>query len=317
LEILARSGKGYPEEIYAGVPLRPTSVSVGPAPFRISGWSYEIKFDGWRALALIVKGRVRLVSRNGKELLPWFPELPTTAETVQGDALLDGEIMAGDGTLASFGKPLSRSAVRTFVAFDILASAGAAVIDHPIESRRRLLDAVARESDRIVLSRPFDDGAALYAEAVARGYEGVVGKHAGSQYHPGQRSREWVKSRARTRTRLSDNGLNASSPDAHLRLGLQLLVAALSAANGEVVWSAAGASSSQRFRSYVVLICARGPTTGELRPMRRRPGLLGLRQCDFRETTSILIRGRAPYESSRKEVTSRRIALSSRESRLK
>jgi bifunctional non-homologous end joining protein LigD len=169
------------------------SVSVGPAPFRLSGWSYEIKFDGWRALALIVKGRVRLVSRNGKELLPRYPELAAIAETVQGDALLDGEIIAGDGTLASFNQLLSRSAVRTFVAFDILASAGAAVIDHPIESRRRLLAAVARESNRIVLSRPFDDGAALYAEAVARGYEGVVGKHAGSLYHPGQRSREWVK----------------------------------------------------------------------------------------------------------------------------
>ncbi len=165
----------------------------GAAPFRAPGWTYELKFDGWRCLALVVAGEVRLFSRNGKDLLNRFPELDAIGHDVRGDVLLDGEIIAGDGILASFKTMLSRESVRTFVAFDVLAFDGRPIIGEPIEKRRRVLQDVARDGGQLVLSRPFEDGAALYAEAIARAYEGIVAKRAGSIYRPGERTRDWLK----------------------------------------------------------------------------------------------------------------------------
>jgi bifunctional non-homologous end joining protein LigD len=178
---------------YAVVPLLPMSVGDGPAPFRATGWTYELKFDGWRCLALIVAGEVRLYSRNGKDITKRFPEFDAIAHDVTGDALLDGEIIGGDGTLASFRTLLSREALRTFVAFDALAIDGKPITSKPLEYRRRVLHDVARDGGQLVLSRSFDDGAALYAEGIARGYEGVIAKRAGSIYRPGERTRDWLK----------------------------------------------------------------------------------------------------------------------------
>lgn len=169
------------------------AASDGPAPFNAPGWSYEIKFDGWRALALIEQGRrFALVSRNGNDLTARFPEFRTFRSCVRGDVLLDGEIIAGQGTMDDFRRLLARDADRFFVAFDVLAADGRSLIHEPIERRRIELRRISNHL-RLLYGRAFDDGPALFAEAQARGFEGIVAKRTGSLYRPGERSRDWIK----------------------------------------------------------------------------------------------------------------------------
>lgn len=106
--------------------------------------------------------------------------------------MLDGEIIAGDGTLTSFNQMLSRSAVRTFVAFDVLAHERRAVIQEPIERRRRVL---ARSCVTAIASycRVPSMTERRSMQKGSRPYEGVVTKRAYSVYRSGQRSRDWVK----------------------------------------------------------------------------------------------------------------------------
>src|SRR5450755_1984362 len=162
-------------------------------------WSFELKFDGIRAFALVKAGRLTLQSRNRTTMSTWFPELAPIAELVD-DAAIDGEIILGNGSVESFNTLLRRVRSRrpgtepvTFVAFDVLEIDGIDTTQLSLDERRaRLRSIVKREDPRLVLSRVFDDGAALYAAALEHGLEGIVGKQRRSPYTFG-RSRSWVK----------------------------------------------------------------------------------------------------------------------------
>jgi bifunctional non-homologous end joining protein LigD len=111
---------------------------------------------------------VRLVSRNGYDLIGWFPTLSALAKAVRADALLDGEIIAGDGTMTSFKTLRSREAVHSFVAFDVLAADGHSLIDQPLEERGEVLRDIVVEGERIAISRGFSAASAEPPPAKAR-----------------------------------------------------------------------------------------------------------------------------------------------------
>jgi hypothetical protein len=175
-----------------GTILVPMTASDAPLPFESSDWTYEIKFHGWRAIAVISNGRLQLLLRNGRDFTGRFPELTSIVSSVSGDAVLDGEVIAADGTPESLRKLLTRGVQRTFVAFDLLEVSGRLIIGEPIEVRRAKLAAMVAESDRVLLSRAHDDGRALFQVAVSRGYEGIVAKRARSLYRPGTRTADWI-----------------------------------------------------------------------------------------------------------------------------
>ena len=164
-----------------------------------AGWLYEVKWDGYRALAYVRGGEARLVSRNGNDLTQRFAAVAKeVAKAVKSpECVLDGEVCALDDK----GRP-SFSAMQQgkpgtpilFEAFDLLELEGESLIGLPLTERHDRLGALLDRRNRTVrLSETFDDGGALLAAAKAQGLEGIMAKRADSPYRPGKRTREWLK----------------------------------------------------------------------------------------------------------------------------
>jgi bifunctional non-homologous end joining protein LigD len=169
------------------------------------GWLYEVKWDGYRALAYVRGGDVELYSRNQNLLNDRFPsvvrELPKAVRTP--DCILDGEVVAiddeGRATFSAMqqGKPGTRY---LFVAFDLLEVDFEPTIDLPLTTRRRRLEQLLdRRNQTVQLSDTFDDGDALFRAAQEQRFEGIVAKRADSRYEPGRRAHNWVKVKATNR----------------------------------------------------------------------------------------------------------------------
>jgi bifunctional non-homologous end joining protein LigD len=162
-------------------------------------WLFEVKWDGYRAIAYVRGGEVELRSRTDKELTGRFP---TVVRALQGavrtpDCVLDGEVVAiGDDGRATFSAMQQGKAGTTYayVAFDVLELDGEPLVDLPLRERRprleRLLD---RRRGGVQLSESFDDGRALFAAAQQNRFEGIMAKRADSPYREGRRTREWLK----------------------------------------------------------------------------------------------------------------------------
>lgn len=162
-------------------------------------WLYEIKLDGFRALALLGGTETKLVSRNGNDFADRFPEVVAALESFEPrDTILDGEVVAlePDGR-SSFGLLADRDgndAPRVFYVFDVLRYAGRDVTDLPIEERKELLAAHRTTEGIVRLSEALDAPyARLIAEARRLGLEGLIGKKKGSRYEVGKRTGTWVK----------------------------------------------------------------------------------------------------------------------------
>jgi bifunctional non-homologous end joining protein LigD len=158
-------------------------------------WVYEMKWDGYRAIATIRDGELSLRSRNGLDMTATYPELSGLVDSVAGDAVLDGEIVALD----AMGRPrfelLQRHEVAVrYVAFDVLELDGHPLERLPYHERRKRLAAAVSESDAVRV--PGDAGRDLRAALAMSsrlGLEGVMAKRRDSPYRAGRRSRDWVK----------------------------------------------------------------------------------------------------------------------------
>lgn len=164
-------------------------------------WSYEIKFDGYRCIALKSGTEATLFSRNEKKLNSRFPEVVKALKSLPSDFTIDGEIVALD----ELGKPSfqllqnSGSELPTicFYAFDMLSREGDDLLRIPIEERRKALnELLGSASDPLRLSPLLEATPSRVLEAVQKlGLEGVVAKRGGSLYEPGERSGAWIKCR--------------------------------------------------------------------------------------------------------------------------
>jgi len=186
--------------------LAPMLATAGDLPREDGGWSYEVKWDGVRALVAVEDGRVQLRSRAGNDVTASYPEL--AALDLGGyDALLDGEVVAFDasgrpdfGLLQSrthVGRPSAALRTRTPVAlivFDLLHVGGRSLLDETYDDRRALLEELAPVGAGWQVPPSFpQDGAALLASTREQQLEGVVAKRRDSRYEPGRRSDCWVK----------------------------------------------------------------------------------------------------------------------------
>src|SRR5690349_7891465 len=189
--------------------LQPMLAEIGDAPFNDAAWMWEPKLDGYRVLAFVEDGRVRLSSRRGVELAGAFPQL--VAELVKQDAngmILDGELVAFDaGGKPSFNAMQNRVQLKTvreiaaadrealvvFYCFDLLYFVGIDLRRAVYRDRRRYLAQCLLPSPLVQLVHAQDDGIALHAAAIASGLEGVIGKRKDSRYEAGRRSGSWLK----------------------------------------------------------------------------------------------------------------------------
>ena len=191
------------------IQLLPMLAESRDAPFAGTGWMWEPKLDGYRALAFIDDKEVKLRSRRGLELTASFPKL--AAELAQQQVkgmVLDGEIVAfGADGRPSFAALQERVQLKTereiaqadratptvFFCFDLLHFAGVDVRSAPYADRRRWLEECLLSSPCVQLVHAEENGEALYHAALASGFEGVIAKRKDSRYEAGRRSLAWVK----------------------------------------------------------------------------------------------------------------------------
>jgi bifunctional non-homologous end joining protein LigD len=192
--------------------LAPMKATAGDLPLG-AGWSYEVKWDGMRALSFIRDGELRVQSANERDVTVSWPELAGLAAALPvGAALLDGELVATDDEgRPSFGRLQQRMHVGvaaeaarraaevpvTYVVFDLLHLDDHALLDLPLSDRRRLLHQVVEPGPWWRTSPVHDDGPALLEATVTQGLEGVVAKRDDSRYEPGARVRTWRKVKVR------------------------------------------------------------------------------------------------------------------------
>lgn len=179
--------------------IKPMLCKLRTKPFNDPNWIWERKWDGVRMLAFLTPGGgMRLQSRSGKDKTAMFPEIHAP---VLGHAILDGEIVSADDSV-SFQDFAQRRANRTedvadmakelpakFMAFDILRL-NEDLQNTPLMHRKELLNRLRLEGNvHVVETHRF--GKALWEEAVANNWEGIVGKDLRGNYREGRR--DWVK----------------------------------------------------------------------------------------------------------------------------
>jgi bifunctional non-homologous end joining protein LigD len=161
------------------------------------GWTFEVKFDGYRALAYVHGGDCRLVSRNGNDLTQRFAGIAkeVVKATKSPNAVLDGEVcrLAESGR-SSFSELQQGNGPLVYYVFDLLSLDGETLTALPLQERKARLARLLDSRNTVVrLSEGFDDGDALLAAAREQGLEGIIAKRAGSRYVEGKRSRDWLK----------------------------------------------------------------------------------------------------------------------------
>ncbi|MGH9269984.1 MAG: non-homologous end-joining DNA ligase [Ilumatobacteraceae bacterium] len=170
--------------------------SLGTLPADEAGWAFEIKWDGYRTLAFIDDGTVRLQSSNLYDVTPKYPELaPLGGLVTARRAVLDGELVVLDDE----GRPRFELLQRherqaALFLFDVLAVDDHDVIGRPYEERRQLLtELVGPGANWAVPAHRIGGGAELLEATGARELEGVMAKRLGTTYRPGTRTKEWRK----------------------------------------------------------------------------------------------------------------------------
>jgi len=162
-----------------------------------SGWLFEVKWDGYRAIVTMRGGEAELRSRRDQDLTERFGVVARAlGQAVRTpNCVLDGEVCAlDDQGRSSFSAMQQGGHPLVFYAFDVLEVEGEPLLDLPFTERHeRLRELLAPGHQVVRLSDTFDDGRALLEAAKQQHLEGVIAKKASSRYEPGKRSREWLK----------------------------------------------------------------------------------------------------------------------------
>jgi bifunctional non-homologous end joining protein LigD len=187
-------------------PVKPMAHAIQPMlatpvkePFDHPDWIFEVKWDGYRAVAEIRDGSVSLYSRNGISFNKKFFPIKEALGKLRFDAVLDGEIVVVDDQ----GRPDfqmlqhyqdSGSGHLLYTVFDLLYFRGHDLTGLPLLRRKEFLKKILPSTPRIRFSdHVWKEGVLFYNVAKKKGLEGIVAKHSQSVYEAGRRSREWLK----------------------------------------------------------------------------------------------------------------------------
>lgn len=172
-------------------------------PFDGTGWLFEIKWDGFRAIAEVENNHVEIYSRN---FLSFNERFSTITENLQGHklkAVLDGEVVIVDskgksrfGLLQNYQQTGKGHLI--YYVFDLLFLNGKDLRSQPLIERKKLLKKILHSNFHIKYSdHVLEHGKKLYQAAKKQGLEGIMAKDCQSPYRSGQRSREWQKIKLR------------------------------------------------------------------------------------------------------------------------
>jgi bifunctional non-homologous end joining protein LigD len=192
-------------------PVPPMTATLGQLPHAAEDdrWAYEIKWDGYRTIAFISDGRVRLQSRRSHDVTAAYPELSELASGVHASvAILDTELVVlDDQGRPRFDLVQQHAGQAVLYVFDVLRLEDHDTIGLGYLDRRRLLGQVVEAGDNwSVPGHRVGDGAALYEATASMDLEGIMAKRIDSVYTPGKRSADWRKVKHRRRTELMIGG---------------------------------------------------------------------------------------------------------------
>ena len=186
--------------------IKPMKATLVDEPFDEPGWLFEVKWDGYRAVAVLDKKEgAQLISRNNLPFEKYYP----INDALKGwgmDAVLDGELLVlNEKGISDFGAMQNwRSEADgnlVYYIFDILWYEGKNLMDLPLSERQAVLQSILpTDNDHIRQSKVFDaNGIEFFAAAEKMGLEGIIAKKANSVYTSDLRSKEWLKVKVQRR----------------------------------------------------------------------------------------------------------------------
>ena len=179
--------------------LEPMLATLVKEPFDDPAWLFEVKWDGYRALATIQDGKVSLTSRNQLSLKQKFFPLVEALQKIRFDAVLDGEVVILDNQgradfqlLQNYQK--TGHGYLVYYVFDLLYFQGHELLNLPLVKRKELLKQILPVDNHLKFSDHIvKDGRLFFQVVKDKGLEGIMAKHSRSVYRPGHRSRQWLK----------------------------------------------------------------------------------------------------------------------------
>lgn len=174
-------------------------------PFNSKDYLYEIKFDGIRTIIYISKNKIKIVSRNKKDITYLYPELHSIKNLFSKDTILDGEIVIFDNNKPSFSKLQERNHLKnkkkielesinntvTFICFDILYYSKN-LTNLPLIKRKDILNKF-NNNEVFFISKTYENGIDLFEKIKKLDLEGIVAKLKNSPYLINKRTAYWLK----------------------------------------------------------------------------------------------------------------------------
>lgn len=208
----------------------PMLATLVDAPFDDPEWEYEVKWDGYRALAFRNGKQTALKSRNNKSFADKFYPVFEAITAWNINAVVDGEIVAvTEGGVSNFNRLQNwRSEADGklfYYVFDLLWYEGRNLMPLPLTERKAILQGLVPSDGIIRSGYSVDaDGTAFFEAAGKLGLEGIVAKRSDSTYHPGERTKDWLKIKLQKRQEVVIGGYTqnagTSKPFSSLLLGV-------------------------------------------------------------------------------------------------
>ena len=180
--------------------IKPMTATLSDNPaFNHEDWLFEIKWDGYRAIAEVGTNPVRFYSRNGIAFDKAYTKIHKELERIETPAIIDGEIVVFDET----GKPnfqkmqnysSNKSLPIQYLVFDCLSIQGKDISKKSLLERKEILkEILPKNSIVLYCDHVLENGKGLFNEVRKIGMEGIIAKQANSKYYPDRRSKDWLK----------------------------------------------------------------------------------------------------------------------------
>ena len=193
-DLLALLQKGKKSKFLSDV--KPMLCTLIKEPFDDPDFLYEVKLDGYRIMAYVKNGKVRLASRSGLDYTAKYPSIEHELSQLDFDVILDGELVAlnkeGHPDFDALQKNNGENQL-VFYLFDIPWCKGFELMQLPLTERKEILSKVIPFNDVIRFSDSFEQGIALFELIKKQEMEGIIAKRKTSRYEPGIRGKDWLK----------------------------------------------------------------------------------------------------------------------------